>query len=59
MKGHHLCTTPVEYVKKVDVRNNDTLGDIRPKQFRNMKKCKASDPDNPSNICMTTTCSGR
>jgi hypothetical protein len=60
MKGHHLCSTPVEeYVKKVDVQKDYSLSDNRAERSRNVKRCHASDPNTPSILCLSSTCPGR
>jgi hypothetical protein len=60
MRGSALCETPVvDYVRKSSLRSKPYLGDNRPVSSKKVKRCKAQDPANPNNICMSATCPGR
>lgn len=60
MRGHHLCKTPIEeYIKKLDLRSNQSLGQIQRKRVKKEKRCLAVDPQDSTIQCLSITCPGR
>jgi len=60
MRGHHLCQTPIEeYIKKLDLRSNQSLGETRKKRVKKEKRCLAVNPLDSTIQCLSVTCPGR
>jgi hypothetical protein len=61
MKNHQRCLTPVEeYVERRLLKTAAHQTNVQPNpRQRNERRCGARDPENPSNICHSTTCRGR